>query len=308
MNYALTRFTASQAKTQTYGKSWFGLYLVHFNGGTDVMPWFYRVSSICGASADLLAAQATQPIVSLWNNVCGVNCVGHFKTRCAAYKQVATIGYVTLAALIGGSCLAITASAWVFVFGKSRQFHRFSWFFAGAIALVLVSILFYSWIVFTNALSTLSWWPPWNTGPSLWTAVAGATLEICAAATVYGATVYERSQARKAVRITRRSNDQLLRTHAERATSSTESLGRGRRIRGWELCPAVNGRTLTSFVGARKCSVTKSAVLSLLRDLHGCLSMSTYCTLANIVYPPLLPPNIMLHARLGMCRSSTECA
>lgn len=120
--YQLTLFGSGRQRQQNYGKSWFGLYLIHFNGGTKILPWYARVSTVCADTQEMVNLSATNAIIPIWNNVCGVNCLGHFKTRCSAYKQTALISYVVMAGLVGGSCLSMVACAWLFTFGKSRQF------------------------------------------------------------------------------------------------------------------------------------------------------------------------------------------
>lgn len=109
-------------KTQVYQNAYLGLYLTYFNGGTSIVPWYQKVSSVCGGYAELVDAAVTAGTINLYDSACSTNCVGHFKTRCSVYKQLATIGYLGLAGYIGGACLTILGAAWLFIFGKSKQF------------------------------------------------------------------------------------------------------------------------------------------------------------------------------------------
>eukprot|EP01054_Gregarina_sp_Poly1_P010070 Gregarina_sp_Poly_1__10069@NODE_67_length_16383_cov_69_023903_g57_i0_p4_GENE_NODE_67_length_16383_cov_69_023903_g57_i0NODE_67_length_16383_cov_69_023903_g57_i0_p4_ORF_typecomplete_len377_score22_47_NODE_67_length_16383_cov_69_023903_g57_i044235553 len=179
LRYQGPLLTGFRQMTQEYGQTNYGLYLTYFNQ-VYTIPWYQRVSTVCGGYSDLAAAAITSQAVQLWDSTCSTNCVGHFQTRCNAYKQLATLGYVACAGLIGGACLNIVGAAWLFVFGKSKQFLQFGWASSGLIGAAAAGYWLFSANLMWSQLGALAFWPSYSFGSGPWVAFSGCALSLIA--------------------------------------------------------------------------------------------------------------------------------
>lgn len=177
-----------------YSNNEFGLYLTSINGNTQ--PWFAKQAIVC-SGYDILHEQAAQStVIEIWGSACGSNCVSHFRSRCSVYKNLSRLGYIGLAVLVGAGCCSLLGSAWLVVFGKSRQFLQLIWLCCGVIVSGFVGIYAYLQWQYLDILNQTSFYRRWYLGASFWLATTSAILAISAASLIIVASSSDARQER----------------------------------------------------------------------------------------------------------------
>ncbi|EZG55159.1 putative transmembrane protein [Gregarina niphandrodes] len=193
-NFAMVTDTA---QVKNYLTTYMGLFMVYFNEGVVIEPWYQRVSTVCGGYTLLAKAAATNGLISLWDNSCNTDCLAHYKMRCSYYKSLSSIGFALLALLLVILAASITSLSWLYIFGKSPQFLQLSWLgggiltIAGAVGFIVIGRMAHS------ALNLQSVYPALNMGYSFYLTVAGGSLLVLAGLLIAYAAYQDRQEEKR---------------------------------------------------------------------------------------------------------------
>ncbi|KAH0474122.1 MAG: hypothetical protein KVP17_000693 [Porospora cf. gigantea B] len=131
-----------------YAEAQYGLFLVSLNGGSPVLTWS-RLSTVTCTTVSLLPPAAN----GIASPHCGEDCIGSLQSRCAAYRQMSSIGNLMLVAIVTAASISLVGAGWLWIFGASNQLPALSWTISG-VGLML-ALVYYAYISFEQ-MSTMA--------------------------------------------------------------------------------------------------------------------------------------------------------